>query len=124
MGQKILYVEDNSNNMQLVEKILRSRGYRLLGAINGESGLATALSEDPDLVLLDINLPDVDGYEVARRLRHSEMKRQVPIVVVTANALVGDDKKALGAGCDDYLAKPINIRDLLACVTKHLLDED
>ena len=120
MGQKILYIEDNPNNMQLVEKIVRSRGYTLVGAVDGESGLAAAGSEEPDLILLDINLPDIDGYEVARQLRAGEQHQETPIIAVTANALVGDDKKALAAGCTDYLPKPINIRELLACVTKHM----
>ncbi len=120
MGQKILYIEDNPNNMQLVEKIVRSRGYTLIGAVDGESGLAVADSDEPDLILLDINLPDIDGYEVARRLRATSLHQETPIIAVTANALIGDDKKALAAGCTDYLPKPINIRELLACVTKHM----
>ena len=120
MGQKILYIEDNPNNMQLVEKIVRSRGYTLVGAVDGESGIMMAEDEAPDLILLDINLPDIDGYEVARRLRANKVHQEVPIIAVTANALVGDDKKALAAGCDDYLPKPINIRELIACVTKHM----
>lgn len=120
MEEKILYIEDNPNNMQLVEKIVRSRGYALLRAENGEMGIELAVTEEPDLILLDINLPDIDGYEVARRLRAGLLTRRVPIVAVTANALVGDDKRALLAGCDDYLTKPINLRDLLACVQKYL----
>ena len=120
MGQTILYIEDNPNNMQLVEKIVRSRGYTLIGAVDGEEGITMAESQKPDLILLDINLPDIDGYEVARRLRAGGLRSDVAIVAVTANALVGDDKKALAAGCDDYLAKPLNIRDLIACVSKHM----
>ena len=120
MGQTILYIEDNPNNMQLVGKIVRSRGYELIEAVNGESGLETAENQRPNLILLDINLPDVDGYEVARRLRETEFGASVPIIAVTANALVGDNEKALAAGCDDYLAKPINIRQLLGCIGHHL----
>ena len=119
---KVLYIEDNPNNMSLVEKILRATGYEMIGAENGELGLLMAETHQPQLVLLDINLPDVDGYEIARRLRASEQTAvaQVPIVAVTANALVGDDQKAIEAGCNDYLPKPINIRELRACVARHL----
>ena len=119
---KVLYIEDNPNNMYLVEKILRASGYEMIGAEDGERGLLLAETHRPKLILLDINLPDVDGYEIARRLRASEFEdlAQVPIVAVTANALVGDAQKALDAGCTDYLPKPINIRDLRDCVARHL----
>ncbi|WP_420628830.1 response regulator [Candidatus Leptofilum sp.] len=119
---KVLYIEDNPNNMHLVEKILRASGYEMIGAEDGERGLLMAETHRPKLILLDINLPDVDGYEIARRLRASEHEElaEVPIVAVTANALVGDDQKALDAGCTDYLPKPINIRDLRNCVARYL----
>jgi len=122
MGNKVLYVEDNPDNMMLVKRALESRGYVLLPAANGLEGVAVAEKEDVDLVLLDINLPDIDGYEVARRLRHSS-KRQlasVPIIAITANALRGDAEKALSAGCDVYMSKPINIRELWARVEAYL----
>ncbi len=118
MKHNILYIEDNPDNMMLVQRALESRGYRLLKAMKGMDGVATAESEDVDLILLDINLPDIDGYEVARRLRSStkhELAR-VPIIAVTANALKGDAEKALEAGCDVYMSKPINIRELWARV--------
>lgn len=118
MGHNILYVEDNRDNMVLVQRALEARGYRLLQAPNGLSGLEMAEKEDVDLILLDINLPDIDGYEVARRLRHSAKAAlaHIPIIAITANALKGDAEKALEAGCDVYMSKPINIRELWARV--------
>jgi two-component system cell cycle response regulator DivK len=104
--------------MMLVQRALEARGYRLLKAANGLDGVATAESEQVDLILLDINLPDIDGYEVARRLRSSSKRELnlVPIIAITANALKGDAEKALDAGCDVYMSKPINIRELWARV--------
>ena len=118
MTHNILYVEDNEDNMKLVQRALEARGYRLLQAMRGLDGVAIAETEQVDLILLDINLPDIDGHEVARRLRSSpkhELSR-VPIIAVTANALKGDAQKALDAGCDVYMSKPINIRELWARV--------
>ena len=118
MGNNILYIEDNPDNMMLVRRALEARGYRLLPALNGLEGVAVAEKEDVDLILLDINLPDIDGYEVATRLRQSEKHAlaYVPIIAITANALKGDAEKALAAGCDVYMSKPINIRELWARV--------
>jgi len=118
MTHNILYIEDNPDNMMLVQRALEARGYRLLKAVNGLSGLDTAEHEEVDLILLDINLPDIDGYEVARRLRHSPKPSllHIPIIAITANALKGDAEKALDAGCDVYMSKPINIRELWARV--------
>jgi two-component system cell cycle response regulator DivK len=114
----ILYIEDNPDNLMLVQRALESRGYRLLKAMKGLEGVAKAESDPVDLILLDINLPDIDGYEVARRLRASSKRelKTVPIIAVTANALKGDAEKALDAGCDVYMSKPINIRELWARV--------
>jgi two-component system cell cycle response regulator DivK len=118
MSHNILYIEDNPDNMMLVQRALETRGYHLLKAMKGEEGVAKAESEQVDLILLDINLPDIDGYEVARRLRASSKRelKVVPIIAVTANALKGDAEKALNAGCDVYMSKPINIRELWARV--------
>lgn len=118
MGNNVLYIEDNPDNMVLVKRALESRGYRLLQAMNGLDGVATAEKENVDLILLDINLPDIDGYEVAHRLRHSgkHALAHIPIIAITANALKGDAEKALSAGCDVYMSKPINIRELWARV--------
>jgi two-component system, cell cycle response regulator DivK len=118
MANNVLYIEDNPDNMMLVQRALEARGYRLLKATKGLDGVATAESEQVDLILLDINLPDIDGYEVARRLRSSSKRElnSVPIIAITANALKGDAEKALDAGCDVYMSKPINIRELWARV--------
>jgi CheY-like chemotaxis protein len=118
MAFKILYVEDNPDNMTLVKRALEARGYEFLWAQNGVSGVSMAYDLQPDIILLDINLPDIDGYEVARRLRSSGKSSlvYVPIIAVTANALRGDAEKALAAGCDVYMSKPINIRELWARV--------
>jgi len=125
MAYKILYVEDNVDNMTLVRRALESRGYEFLWAQDGHSGVEIAERQQPDLILLDINLPDIDGYEVARRLRNSGKSSlvYVPIIAVTANALRGDAEKALASGCDVYMAKPINIRELWARVEGFLSSE-
>lgn len=118
MGSNVLYIEDNPDNMMLVRRALESRGYILLEAPNGVSGVAAAEQQEVDLILLDINLPDIDGYEVARRVRASSKHAlaYIPIIAITANALKGDAEKALSAGCDVYMSKPINIRELWARV--------
>lgn len=124
MSRRVLYIEDNPDNMTLVQRAIEAIGLTFIGAENGTRGLEVAFSDTPDLILLDINLPDIDGYEVARRLRNSgkpELK-YVPIVAVTANALRGDAEKALEAGCDVYMSKPINIRELWARVEALLSD--
>jgi len=118
MAHNILYIEDNPDNTMLVRRALESRGYNLITSATGIKGVDTAERETIDLILLDINLPDIDGYEVARRLRASNKNelRTIPIIAVTANALKGDAEKALNAGCDVYMSKPINIRELWARV--------
>jgi two-component system, cell cycle response regulator DivK len=114
MGHKILCIEDNPDNMTLLKRVLESRGYSLVEARNGLDALAKAEYEEIDLVLLDINLPDIDGYEVARRLRANPKPNlsAVPIIAITANALKGDAEKALNAGCNLYMSKPINLQEL------------
>jgi two-component system, cell cycle response regulator DivK len=118
MGNNILYIEDNQDNLILIKRVLESHGCRLLPAMKGLEGIAIAENENVDLILLDINLPDIDGYEVARRLRKSPKPgvAYIPIIAITANALKGDAQKALSAGCDVYMAKPINVRELWARV--------
>jgi two-component system cell cycle response regulator DivK len=122
MGNTILYIEDNPDNMLLVQRALESRGYKLLKAMNGVDGISTAEESMIDLILLDINLPDIDGYEVAQRLRKSSKAdlAYIPIIAVTANALKGDAERALEAGCDVYMSKPINIRELWARIEAYV----
>jgi two-component system cell cycle response regulator DivK len=116
MTGTILYIEDNPDNKTLVQRALESKGYTLLWSPNGLGGLAQAENARPDLILLDINLPDIDGYEVARRLKADPNLHSIPLIAITANALKGDADKALAAGCDVYMSKPINIRELWARV--------
>lgn len=122
MPHKILYIEDNPDNRLLVKRALESRGYQFIEAVNGLTGLEIAEKIEPDIILLDINLPDIDGYEVARRIRErgTSFMLYVPIIAVTANALKGDAEKALAAGCNVYMSKPINIRELWARVEAFL----
>jgi two-component system cell cycle response regulator DivK len=120
MASTILYIEDNPDNMLLIQRALEARGYNFIWAPNGLTGLAEAEVKKPDLILLDINLPDIDGYEVARRIRANDKLRNIPVIAITANALRGDAEKALNAGCDVYMSKPINIRELWAKVTSFL----
>jgi len=122
MGHNILYIEDNPDNMLLVQRALESRGYRLLKAEDGIDGISQAEQNNVDLILLDINLPDIDGYEVAQRLRKSSKSElaYTPIIAVTANALKGDAERALDAGCDVYMSKPVNIRELWARIEAYV----
>ena len=125
MNEKILCIEDNPDNMLLIRRVLQARQYRIIEAANGLDGLK--LAEDPEikLVLLDINLPDVDGYEIARRLRTdlNHREQRIPIIAITANALKGDAEKAIQAGCDVYMSKPINIHELWARLVFYLPSE-
>ncbi len=125
MRPTILCIEDHPDNMTLIRRIFRSDSYNLLEAGTGLQGLSIAETQEPDLVLLDINLPDIDGYEVARRIRASARNTlvHIPIIAVTANALRGDAKKAYDAGCDVYMSKPINIIELLDTVDAWLCKE-
>ena len=122
MPYTVLYIEDNPDNRLLVKRALEARGYQFMGAANGTEGLDLTTSQQPDIILLDINLPDIDGYEVARRIRalNTPYTAYVPIIAVTANALKGDAEKALAAGCNVYMSKPINIRELWARVEAFL----
>jgi two-component system, cell cycle response regulator DivK len=115
MTPTVLYIEDHPDNMTLVRRILQSESYTLIEARTGFQGLFFAENQDIDLILLDVNLPDIDGYEVARRLRASPKTAlaKIPIIAVTANAMKGDAQKAFDAGCNFYISKPINIQELI-----------
>lgn len=114
----ILYIEDNPDNMSVVQRAIEAIGYRFVGAVNGMNGLRLIDEDTPDLLLLDINLPDIDGYAIARWVRQHQKKEisNLPIIAITAYALRGDAEKALDAGCDVFMAKPISIRELWARV--------
>jgi two-component system, cell cycle response regulator DivK len=116
----VLHIEDNPSNRKVVRYLLRSTPHRLSEACNGEKGLEMAFKEPPDLVLLDIQLPMLSGYEVAQRLRQHQDFADTPIIAITSYALSGDDNKALQAGCDDYIAKPYRSQVLLDCLAKYL----
>lgn len=112
----ILYIEDNPHNMRLVRKMLKSGGYTMIEAMDGMSGLEIAKQEEPDLILMDINLPDIDGMEATSRLKADSQTAHIPIIALTANAMHGDRERFLEAGCDGYLAKPISKNELLNVV--------
>ena len=111
---KLLLVEDNEDNRDAISRRLIRRGYQIILAVDGAQGLQSAQTTHPDLILLDMNLPEIDGWEVARRLKASEATRGIPIIALTAHAMLGDREKALGAGCDSYHTKPIEIPELIS----------
>ncbi|MCK4888527.1 MAG: response regulator [Candidatus Aminicenantes bacterium] len=108
MQANILIIEDNEQNLYLITFILESRGHTIIPAMDGESGIRIAGEIKPDIILLDIQLPGLDGYEVAKRLRNNPDLKNIPIVAVTSYAMVGDKEKALESGCTGYIEKPIN----------------
>ncbi|MBN2333890.1 MAG: response regulator [Deltaproteobacteria bacterium] len=116
----IMVVEDNEDNRDLIIKVLGRQGYEMVGVDDGNEALAKLDLVLPDLILMDINLPGMDGYEVTRRIRSSEMHRSIPIVALTAHAMQGDEAKSLAAGCDAYVAKPINVRTFPLTVARIL----
>lgn len=115
----VLYIEDNSHNRRLVNKILTSRGYSVVEAEDGESGLEKVHALKPPLILLDITLPKMDGIEVVRQIKADESVRHIPVIAVTASAMRGDRERFLESGCDDYLSKPIQMFELIEMVDKH-----
>ena len=120
MTQRILVVEDQEDNRRIVRDLLSASGYQLVEATTGEEGLKLAASEKPDLILMDIQLPGMDGYEVTRRIKANPQLNHIPIIVVTSYALSGDDKKAFDAGCNGYVTKPFSPRVLLAKIREFL----
>ena len=109
---KILLVEDNEMNRDMLSRRLMRKGYEVVMALDGVQGLAMARSEAPDLILMDMSLPEMDGWETTRRLRAIEEIRNIPVIALTAHAMSGDREKALEAGCDDYDTKPVDILKL------------
>ena len=108
---KILVVDDNQDSRELVIKILAGKGHQLVEAVDGEDALEKVVAEMPDLILMDISLPKIDGHEVTRRLKQDDRFASIPVIALTAHAMKGDMEKALAAGCQGYIAKPINVRD-------------
>jgi two-component system, cell cycle response regulator DivK len=122
MTKRILVVEDTEDNRKIVRDLLTSVGYELIEAIDGGEGVAMAQSERPDLILMDIQLPVIDGYEATRRIRAVPELAAVPIIAVTSYALSGDEAKTREAGCTGYVAKPFSPRQLLAKIREFLPD--
>jgi two-component system, cell cycle response regulator DivK len=120
MKRKILIVEDNEQNLYLVSFILEKHGYEVFAARDGQEGINMAISIKPDLILLDIHLPVMDGYAVARELRKNAELDQIPIIAVTSYAMTGDREKTIKAGCNGYIEKPINPDTFLQQVEQHL----
>jgi two-component system cell cycle response regulator DivK len=120
MSKRILVVEDHEDNRQILRDLLASAGYDMIEAGNGEDGVAAAAAERPDLILMDIQLPILDGYEATRRIKAEPDLKAIPIIVVTSYALSGDEEKARAAGCDAYVAKPYSPRQLLARIRDFL----
>jgi len=120
MSRRILVVEDHEDNRRILRDLLGHAGYEMIEAVTGEEGLALAESERPDLILMDIQLPGLDGYETTRRIKANPALSRIPIVAVTSYALSGDDRKALEAGCDAYVTKPFSPRALLAKIREYV----
>lgn len=120
LPKKILIVDDNQDSRELVVKILKNRGYQLIEAIDGEDAFEKAIAERPDLILMDISIPKIDGYEVTRMLKSRNEFKYTPIVALTAHAMKGDREKAMESGCEGYISKPINIHELPEQIKSYL----
>jgi two-component system, cell cycle response regulator DivK len=117
---KILYVEDNDDNVYMLTSRLRRRGYDVVVAPNGERGVALALSEAPNLILMDLGLPGLSGWDATGRLKSAAETRDIPIIALSAHAMAGDREQALAAGCDDYDTKPVDLPRLLDKIERQL----
>jgi two-component system cell cycle response regulator DivK len=120
MSTRILVVEDQADNRRILRDLLSSVGYEILEAVTGDEGITLATTQHPDLILMDIQLPGMDGYEATRRIKADPELYHIPIIAVTSYALSGDDAQAFAAGCDSYVAKPFSPRALLAKVREYL----
>ena len=118
---KVLVVEDNPANMTLATFLLKSAGHSVLSATDAESGLTLARSEQPDLILMDIQLPGMDGLQATGLLKADKTTRAIPVIALTALAMKGDEERILAAGCDGYIAKPLAYRDFLATISNLLV---
>ena len=120
MAKTILVIEDHEDNRRIMRDLLANSGYEVIEAVTGEEGLTLAETHHPDLILLDIQLPGIDGYEVTRRIKVNPDLQKIPIIAVTSYALSGDDVKAFEAGCNAYVTKPFSPRKLLAKIREYL----
>ena len=123
-GERVLVVEDNEKNMKLFRDVLMATGYRTLEATTGWRAIKLAAEHAPDLVLMDIELPDIDGVEVLSRLRADERTASIPVLAVTAQAMHGDRERFLSAGFDGYMSKPVNVVELVGAVRQHCDGQD
>jgi two-component system cell cycle response regulator DivK len=117
---RILYIEDYPDNRMLIRRVLMAEGYEVVEAANAQEALSLALSNPPDLILMDINLPEVDGYTLTARFRSTPKLAQIPVVALTANVMKGDRERVLEAGCDGYIQKPVDIDQLPWQISKFL----
>jgi two-component system, cell cycle response regulator DivK len=120
MSKRILVVEDQEDNRQIIRDLLSATDYELSEAENGEEALAAVAKQRPDLILMDIQMPVMDGYEATRRIKADPALRAIPIIAITSYALSGDEQKARKAGCDDYVPKPYSPRQLLTKIQQYL----
>jgi Response regulator containing a CheY-like receiver domain and an HD-GYP domain len=120
MGKKILVIEDNEQNMYFMHFLLESNGYSVIEALNGQVGIQKAIDEHPDVILLDIQLPEMDGYQIAKIIRKTPDIDTIPIIAVTSYAMAGDREKILAAGATDYIEKPINPATFVDQIKIHL----
>jgi two-component system cell cycle response regulator DivK len=120
--KKGLVIEDDENNMVLITRLLEKSGYQALRATTGAQGIEMALREKPDFIILDIQLPDVDGTEVLRRIRSSEPRNTIPIIAMTSFAMAGDRERLLNAGCNEYIEKPIDPQRVITQIRRAIGD--
>jgi len=123
LPKKILIVDDNQDSRELAVKVLKNKGYQMIEAIDGEEALEKAVAEKPDLILMDISIPKITGYEVTRKLKSQADFKATPIIALTAHAMKGDKEKALEAGCDGYISKPINVHELPDQIKSYMKDK-
>jgi CheY-like chemotaxis protein len=121
---KILIVEDNEENRDVLSRRLERHGYSVLVAVDGQAGITMAQDEHPDVILMDLNLPDVDGWEATKRIKASPQTASIPIIALTAHAVVGDEQRALQAGCNDYHSKPVEFTRLVGQIEALLKSAD
>jgi two-component system, cell cycle response regulator DivK len=119
LGKRVLIVEDNEKNMKLVRDVLQTTGYSTLEATTGEEAIELSLSQAPALVLMDVQLPGIDGVEALERMRQNERTASIPVLALTAQAMSGDRERFLEAGFDGYLAKPVDVGELIEAVREH-----
>jgi two-component system cell cycle response regulator DivK len=120
MSHKILVVEDHEDNRRIIHDLLTAHGFEVVEAVTGLEGVRAAERQNPALILMDIQLPEIDGYEATRRIKSQPELKHIPIIIITSYALSGDDLKAYTAGCDEYVSKPYSPRKLLTKIRKFL----